>query len=130
VTPTGAGPDAGPANAPRMETALPAALERRTIENCPANRAIEALGDKWKLLIVIELGRGKPLRFGALQNALTGINQKVLTTALRGLERDGIVERVAYTELPPRVEYSLTERGRGALGVVQALQTWAEETGI
>jgi DNA-binding HxlR family transcriptional regulator len=113
-----------------METTLAETFDRRAITDCPANRAIEALGDKWKLLIVIELGRGKPQRFGALQHALAGINQKVLTAALRGLERDGIVERVAYTELPPRVEYSLTGRGRGALGVVNALQTWAEQTGI
>jgi DNA-binding HxlR family transcriptional regulator len=128
--PARAGERHGFANSVAMDTALPAELERRTIEDCPANRAIEALGDKWKLLIVIELGRGAPLRFGALQHALAGINQKVLTTALRGLERDGIVERVAYTELPPRVEYSLTARGRGALAVVGALQQWAEETGI
>lgn len=114
-----------------MDTALPVdGLERRTIEDCPANRAIEALGDKWKLLIVIELARAGRMRFGALQHALAGINQKVLTTALRGLERDGIVERFAYTELPPRVEYALTERGRGAMTVVNALQSWAEQTGI
>jgi DNA-binding HxlR family transcriptional regulator len=114
-----------------METAAPIErLARRTIEDCPANRAIEHLGDKWKLLIVIELAREGRMRFGALQHALAGINQKVLTTALRRLERDGIVERFAYTELPPRVEYALTERGRGAMAVVEALQHWAEQYGI
>jgi DNA-binding HxlR family transcriptional regulator len=105
-------------------------FERRTITDCPANRAIEALGDKWKLLIVIELSHAGRMRFSALQHALAGINQKVLTSALRGLERDGIVERFAYTELPPRVEYALTERGRGALQVVDALQTWAEQNNL
>lgn len=107
-----------------------AGFERRTIGDCPANRAIEALGDKWKLLIVIELSHTERMRFGALQHALAGINQKVLTNALRGLERDGIVERFAYTELPPRVEYGLTERGRGALQVVNALEAWAEQNNI
>ncbi len=106
-----------------MDTApaLPPASEKHTIDDCPAHRAIEALGDKWKLLIVIELGRAGKLRFGGLQQALVGINQKVLTGALRGLERDGIVERRAYAELPPRVEYQLTEHGQGALAVARAL---------
>lgn len=70
------------------------------------------------------------MRFGELQHALSGINQKVLTSALRGLERDGIVKRVAYAELPPRVEYALTERGLGALDVVRALHSWAELSGL
>jgi DNA-binding HxlR family transcriptional regulator len=70
------------------------------------------------------------MRFGALHEALSGINQKVLTNALRGLERDGLIERVAYAELPPRVEYFLTERGRGALEVVNALSAWAQANGI
>jgi DNA-binding HxlR family transcriptional regulator len=61
---------------------------------------------------------------------LAGINQKVLTNALRGLERDGIVERFAYTELPPRVEYALTDRGRGALHVVNALEEWAQQSNL
>jgi DNA-binding HxlR family transcriptional regulator len=110
--------------------ASPSDTERRTIGECPAHRAIEVLGDKWKLLIIIELGRNGRMRFGALHDALVGINQKVLTSALRGLERDGIVERTAYTELPPRVEYALTDRGRGALEVVGALQAWADRNGI
>ncbi len=116
-----------------MDTApavLPLTSEKHTIDDCPAHRAIEALGDKWKLLIIIELGRAGTLRFGALQQALVGINQKVLTSALRGLERDGIVERRAYAELPPRVEYLLTERGRGALDVVRSLDAWAARTGF
>ncbi|BDE07286.1 hypothetical protein WPS_25620 [Vulcanimicrobium alpinum] len=88
------------------------------------------LGEKWKLLVIIELGKRDWMRFGELQHALSGINQKVLTSALRGLERDGIVKRVAYAELPPRVEYALTERGLGALDVVRALHSWAELSGL
>ena len=113
-----------------MDTGAFVPAERRDIADCPAHRAIETLGDKWKLLIIIELGRNGRMRFGALRTALTGIRQKVLTAALRGLERDGLIERFAYTELPPRVEYALTERGRGALDVVNALQRWAEAAGI
>ncbi len=113
-----------------MEVAPAAAYTPRALDDCPAHRAIEALGDKWKLLIVIALGQSGRMRFGALHAALAGINQKVLTTALRGLERDGIVAREAYTELPPRVEYQLTERGRGALAVVRALDEWAARSGL
>ena len=113
-----------------MNTAPRPVFTTRPLDDCPAHRGIEALGDKWKLLIVIALGQNGRMRFGALQSALVGINQKVLTAALRGLERDAIVERTAYAELPPRVEYELTERGRGALGVVQALDDWAQRTGL
>ncbi len=113
-----------------VDVAPPLPDQRLPINECPAHRAIEVLGDKWKLLIIIELGQNGRMRFGALHDALSGINQKVLTNALRGLERDGIVERVAYVELPPRVEYFLTERGRAALPVVNALSAWARENGI
>ena len=113
-----------------VQTVPPFPEQRLPINECPAHRAIEVLGDKWKLLIVIELGLHDRMRFGALHEALSGINQKVLTNALRGLERDGLIERVAYAELPPRVEYFLTERGRGALEVVNALSAWAQANGI
>jgi DNA-binding HxlR family transcriptional regulator len=113
-----------------VDTAPPPVFTTRLPAECPAHRGIEALGDKWKLLIVIALGQNGRMRFGALHAALPGINQKVLTSALRGLERDRIVERTAYTELPPRVEYELSERGRGALVVVQALDDWALRFGL
>ena len=113
-----------------VDTAPPPVFTTRLPADCPAHRGIEALGDKWKLLIVIALGQNGRMRFGALHAALPGINQKVLTSALRGLERDGLVERTAYVELPPRVEYDLSARGRGALTVVQALDDWAARFGV
>ena len=77
---------------------------------CPVATTVSLIGSKWKLLIMRNL-LGRPWRFNELQKSIEGISQKALTEALRSMETDGIVRRTAYPEVPPRVEYSLTELG-------------------
>jgi DNA-binding HxlR family transcriptional regulator len=87
---------------------------------CPVARAVRSLDRKWTLLIVRDL-LGGTRRFGELRESLVGISPKTLTDRLRDLTRSGLVERVMYAEIPPRVEYSLTEAGRNVAPVVAAL---------
>lgn len=84
------------------------------------------VGDKWTLLVIRMLD-GEAQRFTALRNTVPGISQRMLTLTLRQLERDGLVSRTMYTEVPPRVEYELTALGRTLLPPVQALAEWAVE---
>ena len=91
--------------------------------SCPGNRAVAALADKWKILIILSLG-DRVLRYGELLRALDGIAPKVLARQLRSLEADGIVSRTAYAEVPPRVEYALTNAGLSLLPILVALQRW------
>jgi DNA-binding HxlR family transcriptional regulator len=81
------------------------------------------VGDKWTVLVVNELGE-RPKRFSELQRAIHGISQKMLTTTLRSLERDGFCTRKVFPTVPPRVEYTLTPLGRDLLMPVKALGTW------
>jgi DNA-binding HxlR family transcriptional regulator len=97
---------------------------------CPMQDAIGSIADKWKLLILIELARAGVLRFKELQRALGTVSQKVLTSALRDLERDGLVSRRVYAEVPPRVEYRPTARAGKLLPVLAQLQQWAEENPV
>ncbi|MFC3643695.1 winged helix-turn-helix transcriptional regulator [Aquibium oceanicum] len=85
---------------------------------------LQRVGDKWTVLVVSKLGGG-PLRFNELRNTIGGISQKMLTTTLRGLERDGFVTRTVFPTIPPRVDYELTDLGRELLVPVQALGDWA-----
>jgi DNA-binding HxlR family transcriptional regulator len=85
---------------------------------------LDRIGDKWSLLVIGTLRSG-PLRFGELEQAAAGISQRMLTLALRRLVEDGLVTRTAYAEVPPRVEYELTELGRSLVPLVMALAEWA-----
>ncbi|MFI1987753.1 winged helix-turn-helix transcriptional regulator [Actinoplanes sp. NPDC020271] len=87
-------------------------------------KVLALVGDKWTLLVIGHLGDG-PVRFGALQRAVTGISHRMLTVTLRGLERDGLVERTVHASVPPRVEYELTGLGRTLVPPVRALGEWA-----
>jgi DNA-binding HxlR family transcriptional regulator len=87
---------------------------------------IAMISDKWKVLIICKL-RGGTLRFNELMRALKGITQRVLTHQLRELEADGLVSRVVYAEVPPRVEYSLTTLGTTLVPVLEKLEDWAKE---
>src|SRR6266498_5208499 len=91
--------------------------------NCPAEIAISLLGSKWKLLILRELFKGMR-RFGELSRNVPGISQKMLTQQLRQMERDGLVSRKIYPEVPPRVEYSLTGIGSSLKPVLDAMHKW------
>lgn len=90
---------------------------------CPVSRAVAALDGRWTILVVRDL-LGGTKRFGELRESLPGISPKTLTDRLRSLEADGLVERQAYAEIPPRVEYSLTPAGRTLEPVLAALADW------
>jgi len=89
-----------------------------------ANDVISLVGDKWSVLVVRTLGNGK-LRFSEIKRAVVGISQKMLTTTLRGLERDGYLTRTVFATVPPRVDYELTPLGIELLEPVSALGQWA-----
>lgn len=94
-------------------------------EDCRAvSEILSRVGDKWTVLVVQYLGNGS-MRFTELKRAVGGISQKMLTTTLRGLERDGFVTRTVFPTIPPRVDYELTELGRELLDPVRALGEWA-----
>lgn len=88
------------------------------------SEVLSRVGDKWSVLVVEILGRG-PTRFNELRRLINGISQKMLTTTLRQLERDGLVTRTVYPTIPPRVEYELTDLGSDLLVPVRALGEWA-----
>ncbi|PRD41811.1 transcriptional regulator [Phyllobacterium phragmitis] len=97
-----------------------------TSECTAVNEILSRVGDKWTVLVVNYLGN-HPMRFNELRRTVSGISQKMLTTTLRGLERDGFVTRTVFPTIPPRVEYELTDLGRELLVPVRALGEWAIE---
>ena len=92
--------------------------------DCPSRRLLDRIGDRWTVLVVGALEHG-PRRFSQLQTAVDGVSQKMLTQTLRALERDGLVERRVFAEVPPRVEYELTSAGRSLSDPLRALTVWA-----
>lgn len=92
--------------------------------DCPTRRILDRIGDRWTVLIVVALADGDA-RFSELRRRIEGVSQKMLTQTLRGLERDGLVRRTVYAEVPVRVEYALTDAGRTLLGPLTALQAWS-----
>ena len=104
-------------------------VENAVFPDCPIRNILARLCDKWSLLVIFTLDRsGEPtMRFKALQRAIPDISQKMLTVTLRTLEEDGYVTRTVYPEVPPRVEYALTERTRSLLPHIDALIGWAQE---
>lgn len=102
-------------------------MGRKIIQNpnaCPMRHSINLMGSKWKPLIVYLLN-DRPVRFGKLYVLIGGISKKVLTDQLRELESDGIIDRVKYAEIPPRVEYSLTEKGKALIPIFLSLCKWS-----
>ncbi len=93
------------------------------LPDCPVATTVQLIGNKWKLLILRNL-LARPWRFNELRRDLDGISQKVLTESLRSLEEDGIVSRTVYAEVPPRVEYALTELGESMRPILDAMQAW------
>lgn len=96
-----------------------------SLDRCPITATVDVLGGKWKPLIVFML-LDATLRFGELRRALPGITQQMLTAQLRELERDGVVHREVYREVPPKVEYSLTPLGKELQPVIDQMAKWAE----
>ncbi|ONI75894.1 transcriptional regulator [Kribbella sp. ALI-6-A] len=93
---------------------------------CPSRTSLARIANKWTAMVITVLADG-PQRFGDLRTALDGISGKVLTETLRDLERDGMLIRTAYAEIPPRVEYELTPLGRTLIEPLAVLVRWAEQ---
>ena len=96
------------------------------VSECPIREILDRIGDKWSLLIVMQLSQGS-LRFSQLRKLVEGISQRMLTLTLRQLERDGLVRRTVTPTVPPRVDYDLTPLGLTLLPSVTALSEWADE---
>lgn len=96
--------------------------------DCPIRNVIARLGDRWSILVLLTLEpKTSAMRYRDIQKSIPDISQKMLTRTLRSLEADGLVERIAYAEVPPRVEYSLTSRGRSLIPPLNSLIDWAME---
>ncbi|MBH9984371.1 winged helix-turn-helix transcriptional regulator [Bifidobacterium asteroides] len=95
----------------------------RELPTCPVETTLLMISDKWKALILRDLLNGT-MRFGELRRSVGNVSQKVLTSNLRQMERDGLVHRKVYAEVPPRVEYSLTETGKSLRPVINAMRDW------
>ena len=98
-------------------------MELKKLPKCPVETTLELLNNKWKFLIIRDLMSGTK-RFGELKQALGTITQKVLTTNLRSMEEDGLVLRKTYSQVPPRVEYTLSDIGYSLAHVVDAMADW------
>ena len=99
--------------------------ESKALPPCPVETTLTLISDKWKVLILRDLMPGTK-RFGELKRSLGSVSQKVLTAQLRQMEDSGLVSRRVYPEVPPRVEYALTELGRSLKPVLDAMQSWGE----
>ncbi|WP_109301049.1 helix-turn-helix domain-containing protein [Aquimarina sp. AU474] len=95
------------------------------LDDCPIRYVLDRFGDKWSILIIVGLSNVEKLRFNELQKAIPDVSQKMLTKTLRNLEADGLVHRKIYPEVPPRVEYRLTEMGISLVPHVNSLADWA-----
>ena len=98
-------------------------LTKEEMPACPVATTVELIGSKWKLLIIRNLLM-RPWRFNELKKDLAGISQKVLTDSLRSLESDGIITRTVYPEVPPRVEYALSELGGTLRPILDSMEAW------
>ena len=100
--------------------------KKKVFPACPVETTLSLIGDKWKVLTLRDLLPGTK-RFGELKKSIGGVSQKVLTAQLRDMEENGLVSRKVYPEVPPRVEYSLTELGRSLKPILDAMQDWGNE---
>jgi DNA-binding HxlR family transcriptional regulator len=96
-------------------------------DGCPVRNVIDRIGDKWSVLILLVLEEGEVLRFNEINACIKTISQKMLTVTLKTLEADGLVKRTVYAQIPPRVEYMLTPRGKSLLPHLHGLVIWAKD---
>ena len=94
---------------------------------CPVRGILDQIGDKWSVLVVLELAKESPLRFSELKRRIKGISQRMLTVTLRDLERNGALTRTIYPSIPPKVEYALTPLGVSFVVPIRNLVGWAED---
>ena len=102
-------------------------IQNELYPDCPIRNILARISDKWSILVLFTLNQSALMRFNALQKNIPDISQKMLTVTLRTLEEDGFVRRQVYTEVPPRVEYSLTDRAVSLLPHINSLITWAKD---
>ncbi len=98
-------------------------LKKEELPACPVATTVQLIGSKWKLLILRNL-LIRPWRFNELQKDLAGISQKVLTESLRKMEEDGIITRTVFAEVPPKVEYALSELGESMRPIIKVMEQW------
>ena len=96
------------------------------IEICPVRNVVARFGNKWALLVILVISENEPIRYNELGRKIPDISSRVLSNTLRILEADGLVDRRVYQEVPPRVEYSLTETGRSLVPIILELTAWAQ----
>ena len=96
------------------------------IEICPVRNVVARFGNKWALLVILVLSENEPIRYNELGRKIPDISSRVLSNTLRILEADGLVDRRMYQEVPPRVEYSLTDTGRSLVPIIIKLTEWAQ----
>lgn len=96
-------------------------------KNCPIEHTVNLIGHKWKVLILRNLFNQGTQRFNELSKGIDGISQKMLTQQLRQLEKDGIIQRTVYPEVPPRVEYDLTALGQSLKPILEEMNVWGKE---
>lgn len=101
-------------------------MDVRALPICPVETTLTLISNKWKVLIIRDLLPGTK-RFGELKKSIGSVSQKVLTSQLRQMEESGLLTRTVYPEVPPRVEYTLTELGQSLRPVLDALKNWGEE---
>lgn len=101
-------------------------IDRANLPPCPVETTLMLIGDKWKVLILRDLMTGTK-RFGELKKSVTGISQKVLTSNLRDMEENGLVSREVFPEVPPKVEYTLTDLGRSMQPILDTMAKWGSE---
>lgn len=108
---------------------MPKVIKETVFTDCPIRNVLARISGKWSLLVLYTLDRKgmSPMRFNQLRRAIPDISQKVLTTTLRTLETDGLICRKVFAEVPPRVEYSLTERALTLIPLVDSLINWAAD---
>lgn len=109
------------------ETYLEKIMSNPINENCPVHRTLELLNGKWRTHIIYELCKHPSMRFGELKKAYPHITNTMLTNTLRDLESLGIIHREQFNEIPPHVEYSLTEKGKKLLPIFLEISKWGEE---
>ncbi len=105
---------------------MPVKTDVNSLPACPVETTLMLIGSKWKVLILRDLDSGK-MRFGELKKSIGSVSQKVLTAQLREMEADGLVIRTVYAEVPPRVEYELSELGMTLRPVIKSLWSWGED---
>ena len=105
---------------------MTAQTAKKELPACPVETTLTLIGDKWKVLILRDLMPGTK-RFRELKKSIGSVSQKVLTAQLRDMENNGLLTRTVYPEVPPRVEYSLTELGRSLKPILDAMWNWGEE---